>query len=169
MKNPSRSLDQFVNDYSQAYQHSANRLIHFITIPLISFSVLGLIWAIPFPHLDFLGAYNGFVNYASFLIAFAVYYYYRLSPVLSYGMLLLVFAYSAGIVTLEKLHTNNSWPEMWQSCLIIFVLALIAQLIGNIVERRKPPFSIDFWQPVLGPFWLMYLLFIKIRIIRSRF
>ena len=165
MKNSSRSLDQAFNNYSHAYQHPTNRLIHLITIPLISFSVLGLIWAIPFPRLEFLGAYNGFVNFASFVIAFSVYYYYRQSPVLSYGMLLLVFIYSAGIVTLEKLHTNNSWPEMWQSCLIVFILAWAAQLIGNKIEGCKS--RLDFWQPIAGPLWLMHLFFKKIRIIRS--
>ena len=132
-----RPVDKLFAKFSESHQNPTNKLIHWICVPLITFSLLGLVWAIPFPHMDFLGKYNGFVNWASFLIGFSIYYYYRLSPVISYGMLLFVFAASAGIVALEKLHNNAGWPEMWQVCLIIFVLAWIGQFWGHKIEGKK--------------------------------
>jgi uncharacterized membrane protein YGL010W len=128
-------------------------------VPLIVFSLFGLIWAIPFPHLNFLGRYNGFVNWASFLIGFSIYYYYKLSPVLSYVMLLLLFAFSAIIVSLEKMARLHGWPEMWQVCLGIFVLAWVGQFIGHKIEGKKPSFLDDVKFLLIGPLWLLHFVF----------
>lgn len=156
-----RPVDIYFDKYAESHQNETNKLIHWICVPLIVFSLFGLVWAIPFPHLDFLGKYNGFVNWASFLIAFSIYYYYRLSPVLSYAMLLLIMIFSAGIVGLEKLHNLNGWPPMWQVCLIIFILAWIGQFIGHKIEGKKPSFLDDLKFLLIGPIWLIHFLFKK--------
>ena len=83
VKEELRQVDVYFAQYSENHQNPTNKLIHWICVPLIVFSLFGLIWAIPFPHLNFLGSYNGFFNWDSFLIAFAIYYYYKLSPMLS--------------------------------------------------------------------------------------
>ncbi|HEY0668870.1 MAG TPA: Mpo1-like protein [Sphingobacteriaceae bacterium] len=151
-----RPVDVYFNKYSESHQNPVNKLIHWICVPLIVFSLLGLVWSIPFPHLDFLGRYNGFVNWASFLIAFAIYYYLKLSPILSYIMLLVIGLFSAGIVTLEKLHANQGWPPPYQVCLLIFVLAWIGQFIGHKIEGKKPSFLDDIKFLLIGPIWLLH-------------
>jgi len=156
-----RLVDVYFEKYSESHQNSTNKMIHWICVPLIVFSLFGLIWAIPFPHLDFLGRYNGYVNFASFLIAFAIYYYYRLSPVLSYLMLLLMMFFSAGIVSLEKMHNNSGWPQMWEVCLGIFVISWIGQFIGHKIEGKKPSFFDDLRFLLIGPIWLLHFLLKK--------
>ena len=153
---PVREVDVYFSKYAESHQNPTNKAIHWVCVPLIAFSLLGLIWSIPFPHLDFLGRYNGFVNWASFLIAFSIYYYLRLSPVLSYLMLLVVGLFAAGIVTLEKLHTNSGWPPMYQVCLLIFILAWIGQFIGHKIEGKKPSFIDDLKFLLIGPIWLLH-------------
>jgi uncharacterized membrane protein YGL010W len=76
--------------------------VHWICVPLIVFSLLGLIWQFPFPHIGFLGSYNGFFNWASFLLAFSLYYYFTLSPVLFFLMIWVVGLMSYIIVKIEK-------------------------------------------------------------------
>ncbi len=154
-----RPVDAYFNKYSESHQNHTNELIHWICVPLIVFSLFGLVWSIPFPHIEFLGKYNGFINWASFLIAFAIYYYYKLSPVLSYGMLLIIFAFSAAIVGLEKLHSNNGWPAVWQVCLAIFVLSWVGQFIGHKIEGKKPSFFDDIKFLLIGPIWLLHFVF----------
>lgn len=156
-----RLVDVYFDKYSESHQNATNKIIHWICVPLIVFSLFGLIWAIPFPYLDFLGRYNGYVNFASFLIAFAIYYYYKLSPVLSYLMLLLMMFFSAGIVSLEKMHNNEGWPQMWQVCLGIFVLSWIGQFIGHKIEGKKPSFFDDLRFLLIGPIWLLHFLLKK--------
>lgn len=160
----SRPVDVYFDKYSESHQNHTNEIIHWICVPAIVFSLFGLIWAIPFPYLEFLGKYNGYVNWASFLIAFAIYYYYKLSPVLSYFMLLLIMFFSAGIVSLEKMHNTAGWLQMWQVCLGIFVISWIGQFIGHKIEGKKPSFFDDIKFLLIGPIWLLHFILKKAKI-----
>src|ERR1700761_3614988 len=114
-----RPVDKYFVQYSGHHQNPTNQLIHWICVPLIVFSIFGLLWAIPFPHLKFLGAYNGYFNWASFAIAFSIYYYYKLSPVLSYFMLLVLMIFSFGVIQLADWQTAGG-PALWQVCIVLF-------------------------------------------------
>ncbi|WEK20068.1 MAG: DUF962 domain-containing protein [Candidatus Pedobacter colombiensis] len=158
---PKRPIDVLFDKYAESHQNSTNELIHWICVPLIVFSLVGLVWAIPFPHLEFLGKYNGFINWASFLIAFSIYYYYRLSPVMSYLMLLLIFAMSFFIVQLEKVEAAGG-PALWLVCAVIFVIAWIGQFVGHKIEGKKPSFLEDVKFLLIGPIWLLHFICKKI-------
>ena len=158
---PKSEIDILFDKYAESHQDPTNKLIHWICVPLIVFSILGLVWTIPFPYLEFLGKYNGFVNWASFLIAFSIYYYYRLSPVMSYFMLLSVFVMSFLIVQLEKVEASGG-PAVWLVCAVIFVLAWIGQFIGHKIEGKKPSFLDDVKFLLIGPIWLIHFICKKI-------
>ena len=132
-----RAVDVYFAKYAESHQNKTNETIHFICIPLIVFSLLGLVWSIPFPYLKFLGTYNGVFNWASFLIAFSIYYYLKLSPVLSYIMLLILFGFSYGIIQLEQWHKAGG-PALWQVSLIIFLISWVGQFIGHKNVGKKP-------------------------------
>lgn len=162
-KTAPREVDAYFDKYAESHQNHTNELIHWICVPLIVFSLVGLVWSIPFPHIGFLGQYNGFVNWASFLIAFAIYYYYRLSPVLSYFMLLLIFIFSYAIILLEQWHTGGG-PALWQSCLAIFVLSWVGQFIGHKIEGKKPSFFDDIKFLLIGPIWLLHFVLLRLKV-----
>ncbi|MEJ6979590.1 Mpo1-like protein [Pedobacter sp. P351] len=157
-----KEIHTVIQDFSEAHKNPVNSSLQWICISLLTFGILGIVWSVPFPNLSFLGKYNGFVNWASFLIAFSIYYYYKLSPILSYGILLFVFAFSAGIVGLEKLHTNQNWPTMGAVCLGVFMLGLMLQFFGYKYEGKTPGFSSNIKSLLNGPIWLMYKLFSKL-------
>ncbi|MBB2149433.1 Mpo1 family 2-hydroxy fatty acid dioxygenase [Pedobacter gandavensis] len=154
-------VDVLFDKYAESHQNHTNEMIHWICVPLIVFSLLGLVWAIPFPYLAFLGKYNGFVNWASFLIAFSVYYYYKLSPIMSYLMLLLICLMSFFIVMLEKWELAGG-PAVWLVCAVIFVGAWIGQFIGHKIEGKKPSFLEDVKFLLIGPIWLLHFICKKI-------
>lgn len=162
MKTQEKSqVDVLFDKYAESHQNHTNELIHWICVPLIVFSLLGLVWAIPFPHLDFLGRYNGYLNWASFLIAFSIYYYYRLSPVMSYLMLIIIFAMCMVIVKIEQAQAGGG-PALWLVCAVIFVLAWIGQFIGHKIEGKKPSFLDDVKFLLIGPIWLLHFICKKI-------
>jgi uncharacterized membrane protein YGL010W len=132
-------------------------MVHWVCVPLIVFSLLGLVWSIPFPYLKFLGQYNGYFNWASFLIAFSIFYYYKLSPILSYIMLLIVFGFSYLIIELD-LWQKAGGPAVWQVSLAIFVLSWIGQFIGHKIEGKKPSFLDDIKFLLIGPIWLVHFI-----------
>jgi uncharacterized membrane protein YGL010W len=158
-----RPVDIYFDKYAESHQNETNELIHWICVPTIVFSLLGLVWAIPFPHIGFLGQYNSYVNWATFLIGFAVFYYYRLSPVLSYFMLLLIFVFTYMIVVLEQWGKTGG-PALWLSCLVLFVLAWIGQFIGHKIEGKKPSFFDDLKFLLIGPIWLLHFVLVRLKI-----
>ena len=159
-----RQVDTYFDKYAESHQNPTNKIIHWICVPLIVFSLLGLVWAIPFPHLTFLGQYSRYVNWATFLILFSIIYYFRLSPALAVAMLLIIFVFAAIIVTLEKLHNEQGWPAMWQVCLAIFFLSWIGQFIGHKIEGKKPSFLDDLRFLLIGPIWLWHFIFKRLGI-----
>src|SRR6478672_5049809 len=96
-----RKVDILFQQYSQSHQHLINKYIQWVCIPLFVFSIMGLVTAIPFPHLDFLGRYNTYISWFSFLLAIMIYLYLKLSPVLSYFMLLITGVLYYFIIQLE--------------------------------------------------------------------
>lgn len=156
-------VDKLFIEYAHSHQNPSNVLIHWICVPLIAFSLLGLVWMIPFPHIPFLGSMNGFVNWASFLIAFIVYYYLQLSPTLSYGMLFIVGIFSYFIVQLEYWEAAGGWP-VWLVCALIFVLSWLGQFVGHKIEGKKPSFLTDLKFLLVGPIWLLSKLYRKMKI-----
>jgi len=74
---------------------------------------------------------------------------------------LVIMLFSYIIVTLEKLHRLNGWPEMYEVCLAIFVLSWIGQFIGHKIEGKKPLFLDDLKFLLIGPIWLLHFLFKK--------
>jgi uncharacterized membrane protein YGL010W len=156
-------VDVYFDKYAESHQNPTNELIHWVCVPLIVFSLLGLVWAIPFPYLKILGQYNGFINWASFLIAGSIYYYYKLSAPLSYLMLLLLFGFSYGIIDLDTWQKAGG-PALWKVCLIIFVLSWVGQFIGHKIEGKKPSFLDDLKFLLIGPIWLLHFILIRVKI-----
>jgi uncharacterized membrane protein YGL010W len=160
---PKRPVDVYFDKYAESHQNPTNKLIHWICVPLIVFSILGLIWAIPFPYIKFMGQYNGLFNWASFLIAFSIYYYYRLSATLSYLMFFVLFAFSFGISQLDGWHKSGG-PALWSVCLAIFVLSWVGQFIGHKIEGKKPSFLDDIKFLLIGPIWLLHFILKKFKL-----
>lgn len=157
-----RPIDRYFIEYEKTHQNPANVLIHWIFVPLITFSVLGLIWAIPL-QFTFLGKLKDYFNIASIVIGVAMYFYLKLSPTLSYAMLFTVGVFSFFIVQLEYWEKAGG-PAFWLVCLLIFVVAWIGQFIGHRIEGRKPSFFKDLNFLLIGPLWLWSKLFKKLKI-----
>ena len=158
-----REIDVLFDKYSENHQNPTNKLIHWICVPLIVFSIIGLVSAIPFPHIGFLGKYNMYINWFSFLMAATMYYYLKLSPILSYFMLFFFGICYFFVIQLEHVEQAGG-IALWQSSLIIFVFAWIGQFFGHKIEGKKPSFLDDLKFLLIGPLWLLHFLLKKLKI-----
>ncbi len=155
-----RAVDRILNDYASHHQNMANIRIQYLFIPLFVFSLMGLITAVPFPYLAFLGKYNMFINWFSFALAIAIYYYLRLSPLLSYLMLFTFGVLYFFIVQLEYVEQGGG-IRLWQASSVILVASLSFLVLGNQTEEHKLPIA-QFWKKVvLGPIWLWRSILIR--------
>ncbi|MCX4243058.1 Mpo1 family 2-hydroxy fatty acid dioxygenase [Paraliomyxa miuraensis] len=144
MKTPPKTADQWFQQYGHSHRNPLNKAIHWVCIPFIVISLLGMLMAIPVR----LG--SPWLNPASILLALALVWYATVSVRLALGMLLLGSAMLAAAFALQALPV-----PLWASSLAIFVLAWIGQFIGHQIEGKKPSFFEDLQFLLVGPLWLL--------------
>ena len=142
-----RSLQNWLDEYGVSHQDPTNKFIHWVCVPLIMLSALGMLWSIPAGPFAPLGPY---ANWATLVIAASVIYYALLSPRIALGMLLVSAVMCALLVLLMRL----PWPLLW-TCIAIFAAAWVGQFIGHKIEGRKPSFFKDLQFLLIGPAWLL--------------
>lgn len=152
-----RKINVLFNQYSQVNQNPINRALQWVCIPLLVFSIIGLVTAIPFPHLNFLGKYNTYISWFSFLLAFTIYYYLKLSPILSYLMLLTVGILYYFIIQLEYVEREGG-PDLWLVSGSIFVLAVLGLLWGRQIESQKICLLRYLKLLLIAPIWFLSLI-----------
>lgn len=158
-----RDIDILFNRYTASHQIPVNKVINFVCIPVVVFGLLGLTYAVPFPHLGFLGQYASYINWVSLVIAFSVYFYMRISPILSYIMLLIEFLMGYGIMQLAEWQKTNG-PGLLEVCFLILMTAYLLQFIGQTIERKRYSFTNSIKFQFYGPIWLISLILKQIKV-----
>jgi uncharacterized membrane protein YGL010W len=152
-----RSLNTWLDEYGASHQNPTNKRLHWICVPAIVLSALGLLRDIPVP--EALGAVSPWLNWATLFACAALVYYLVLSPALALGIAL-VFVL---LLLLVQRLGGLPWP-LWLSSLAIFVVAWIGQFIGHAIEGRRPSFFKDLQFLLIGPLWLLAAAYRKLRI-----
>ena len=151
-----KSLQQWLTEYGESHQNETNKTIHWICVPTIFFSVVGLLFSIKFPWV----VAGMQVNVAMIVMALVIGYYFSLSRTLWIGMVLF------GILCLFicYLIERADFIPLWLFCLITFILAWVGQFYGHKVEGKKPSFLKDLQFLMIGPAWLMSFIYKKLGI-----
>ncbi|MBX0290223.1 DUF962 domain-containing protein [Hymenobacter sp. HSC-4F20] len=149
----SSPVQNLLDEYGESHQNPTNKMVHWVCVPLIMFSILGLLWSIPVP--EALRAVSPWLNWATVVMVLAVAYYLRLSGRLAVGMVLVWVAMAA---TLRVVDAAAVLP-LWAVCLLVFVLAWIGQFWGHKVEGKKPSFLKDVQFLLIGPLWLLHFIY----------
>jgi uncharacterized membrane protein YGL010W len=151
-----KSVTQWLEEYGQSHQNDTNKSIHWICVPGIFFSIVGLLFSVKLPIL--IASHT--LNVAVIAIFLIFLYYLRLSAALGIGMLLF------GLICLLICHFIERYVPvpLWLICIIIFVLAWIGQFYGHKVEGKKPSFLKDVQFLLIGPMWLMSFIYKKMKI-----
>ena len=156
-----RKIDILLSEYGESHQNKTNKSIHWICVPLIFFSIVGLIASIPAESLQILlGSDSLFANWAAVLLVLVIVYYVSLSAALAFGMALFCLVCLAVINWL----TYSVTIPLWLICIVIFVVAWIGQFYGHKIEGKKPSFFKDVQFLLIGPAWLMHFVYKKIGI-----
>ena len=151
-----KTIQQWLSEYGESHKNETNKTIHWICVPSIFFSLVGMFYSIKLPfeisHIQ--------LNVAIVLMLLVVIYYASLSKTIWIGMLLF------GLLCLWICHLVESSGilPLWQFCIIVFVLAWIGQFYGHKVEGKKPSFFQDLQFLMIGPAWLMSFIYKKLGI-----
>ncbi len=146
-----KSIQEWLALYSENHQNKTNILIHWLCVPLIYWSISGMLFMITMP---FVG------NLAIPVFILVTLYYFLLSRTIW-----------AGILIFNLICLAASWwiyIQMFESSLYLFLfvfsLAWIAQFAGYKIEGRRPSFFKDIQFLLIGPAWLMAKIYKSLRI-----
>ena len=154
------TIYDWLDAYGESHQNKINKKIHWICVPLIMFSLLGILSLVKFSIT--LGSSTFCVNIAYILVLFALIFYLRLSIPITIGMLLISFICLSIIYQFELLFSSNK--ELLIIYLLIFVVSWIGQFIGHKIEGKKPSFFEDVQFLLIGPAWLLSFIYKKLGI-----
>jgi uncharacterized membrane protein YGL010W len=150
-----RSYNEWMSEYAKSHTHPINQLIHKICVPLIMFSLVGLLWSIPFPTPWQILPY---LNWATVFISSCLIFYLLLNFKIFLGMLLIILVM---FFMTNELHEHQ---VLLPISLGIFILSWLAQFYGHKIEGKKPSFLEDLAFLLIGPAWVLRFLYKKLGI-----
>ena len=128
-----KTINQWFDEYSESHQNKTNKAIHWVCVPTILFSIIGI-----------LAHFSALLTALLLLLSFV--FYARLDLVLAVAMAALLVVMAWLIYTL---------PVGVGFYIGLFVLAWIGQFYGHKVEGNKPSFFKDLQFLLIGPVWCM--------------
>jgi uncharacterized membrane protein YGL010W len=139
-----RTIDTLLAQYSESHRNPTNELIHFVCVPLIVFSLLGILYALH-PVL------------ALAAVAGSLWYYLQLSKPFAVGML------AMSILMLSILAAMPPMTVLPLS-IAVFVVSWIGQFIGHKIEGKKPSFLDDLRFLLIGPLFVLGFLYRRLNL-----
>lgn len=128
-----KSITEWFDEYSESHQNPTNKQIHWLCVPAILFSIIGMI-----AHFSAL--------LTALLLVLTLVFYARLDLVLAVAMAALLVVMAWLIYTL---------PVGVGFYIAIFVVAWVGQFYGHKIEGKKPSFFKDLQFLLIGPVWCM--------------
>jgi uncharacterized membrane protein YGL010W len=139
-----RTIDALLAQYSESHRDPTNELIHFVCVPVIVFTLLGILWSID-PLVALIASEA------------AVWYYVKLSRPFALGMFVMTALMLGILLTMPPL-------TVLPLSLALFVVAWIGQFIGHKIEGKKPSFLDDLRFLLIGPLFVLSFLYRRLHL-----
>ena len=146
-----KTAQQWFDEYAISHQNETNQLVHYICVPVIFFSVIGLLMSIPTTFLEStFGLYNPLVeNWATIIGVLISFFYLRLGFWYFIEMLFVML-----LCIIGNFWLSNNMNLLYAS-ITIFVIGWVGQFWGHKIEGKKPSFAKDLQFLLIGPLWVI--------------
>jgi len=150
-----RTLEQWFDEYAVSHQNPTNKAIHYICVPAIYFSIVGLLMSIPSGIIANTLKLNAPVieNWAVVVLLFLLVFYVRLSIIMAFKI-----AVFSALCLVVNYYIGQFLP-LWIFSIGVFIIAWIGQFYGHNIEGKKPSFLKDLQFLMIGPAWVVENLF----------
>ena len=145
-----KSIVDHLSFYSLHHRNIWNKLLHFIGIPSLMFSILlPMSWVrIPIYSLE--------ISLAVVFVCSVLLYYFLLDASLSVGAVVL---YSLLVFDAEYIATRWSLENALTLLVITFISGGVVQIIGHAIEGKRPAFVGNLLQVFIAPIFLVAEIF----------
>jgi uncharacterized membrane protein YGL010W len=140
----SRNIDALLAQYSESHRNPTNELIHFVCVPLIVFSLLGILYAL-----------HPVVALAA--VGWSMWYYLQLSKPFAVGMLAMAILMLAVLAAMPPM-------TVLPLSIAVFVVSWIGQFVGHKIEGKKPSFLDDMRFLLIGPLFVLGFLYRRFKL-----
>ena len=153
-----KSAHEWFAEYAESHQNPTNKLIHWICVPLIFYSIIGILASFS------MGLFNTvqsdtwypYLHLGSIGLVLALIFYIRLSPSLAIGLALFSLLC---LWAVQEVYSSEK--SLLYSSSSIFIAAWLGQFYGHKIEGKKPSFFKDLQFLLIGPAWLMHFVYKK--------
>lgn len=152
-----RTLSQWFDEYAVSHQNSTNVKLHYVCVPVIFFSIVGLLMCVPVPEFfeQSLLLPEILHNWVWIPAIAIVLFYLKLSVRMAFWMLLwIVFCIFTNYALAQRV-------PILPFSITLFIVGWIGQFYGHKVEGQKPSFFQDLQFLLIGPAWVIHKLFIQ--------
>lgn len=152
-----KTLEQWFEEYAVSHQNPKNKAIHYVCVPAIYFSIVGLLMSIPSGLIANTLQLSAPIieNWAVVVLIFVLFFYIRLSVSMTVKI-----AFFSAICLVVNYYISQFVP-LWIFSISVFVIAWIGQFYGHNIEGKKPSFLKDLQFLLIGPAWVVDNLFSK--------
>ena len=138
-----KTAAQWFEEYGESHQHPTNKAIHWVCVPVILFTTIGLFWSLPNGFIQNVlpGEWAVYSNWGTALIFGGLIFYFSISRTIFIGMLAVSILTLWGNAVLER---SLEMP-LWQFSALLFLIAWAGQFWGHkIFVRIKLVASLGF-------------------------
>ena len=155
-----KTMQDWLDAYGESHLNKFNKAVHWICVPVIFVSLVGLLSLVPVPNGFLSDSWRPFSHLGAVLLLLGLLFYLRLSVSLTVGMLLVAISSLFAVS-----FVNNNYPAgALRIFLIAFAVAWVGQFIGHKIEGKKPSFFDDLKFLLIGPAWLLSFVYRKLGI-----
>ena len=147
-----KTAQQWFDEYGQSHKNSFNKAIHWLAVPIIYLTVLGILWQIPMPFALFA---QQEITWSLIVAVPVLLFYFNLSFSIGLGMTIFT---GLGVMLIRWLDQSFT-IDVWLISVLLFVVMWVLQFIGHKVEGKKPSFFQDLQFLLIGPAWLLSFIY----------
>jgi uncharacterized membrane protein YGL010W len=149
--------EHWLQSYGVDHTHPGNRLLHWICVPLMVVSVVGLLWSLPVP--EHFARAPSVLNWGTLFLMATIVYYFLMSLRLALGML----PFLLGVILIVNWLAALT-PRLWALCTVLLLVASVGLFVGHQLEGRRGSVLRDLYYLMLGPIWLLATVYRRLRV-----
>jgi uncharacterized membrane protein YGL010W len=146
-----KTAKEYFDEYAESHQNKTNQSLHYICVPLIFFSIIGLLMSIPAtPIKNTINLSNPLLENWAVIVALAISIFY-----MRLGFWYLIEILFVILISIIANFLLGNMINLLYASITIFVLAWAGQFYGHKIEGKKPSFLKDLEFLLIGPLWVI--------------
>jgi len=141
-------LEDWTKEFGHRHQNRMNQVLHQIFVPLLTLSVLGILWCIPTPEFF---SFIPYLNWATVTCSIGLLFWLAMDLKMAFGVLVQTIVM---IWIISKVDNNPNVPLLFVS-LFLMAISWGFQMVGHIIEGTHLTLEKNIKFMLIAPIWVL--------------